>query len=199
MTGIIDEPDGATPLDPDELEDLKFKHITTRGELNQVEQVNVQDGLLWLKHRRKKHVLTEEFVRELHRKLFGEVWRWAGSFRQTEKNIGIDPIYIGVQLRMLLDDATYWAENVTYKPIEAAARLHHRLVQIHCFPNGNGRHARILADVYLKECFSDAPIDWAAGHDLMSSNERRNSYIAALRSADTGDYGPLLSFVDVKS
>ena len=195
MSNTIDEPDRATPLDPDEREGLKFKHITTRGELNEVEQANVQEGLLWLKRRRKKEVLSEQFVRELHKRLFGEVWRWAGGFRQTEKNIGIDPIYIGVQLRLLLDDAAYWAGNTTHSPIEAAARLHHRLVQIHCFPNGNGRHARIMADAYLAECYSHKAIDWAAGHDLMSSNKRRDAYIASLRSADTGDYTSLLSFV----
>ncbi|MFQ3247718.1 MAG: Fic-DOC domain mobile mystery protein B [Arenicella sp.] len=199
MNSIIEEPDGATPLDPDELEGLKFKHITTRGQLNEVEQVNVQDALSWLRRRRKTQILNEKFVRELHRKLFGGVWRWAGEFRRTEKNIGIDPLYIGVQLKMLLDDAEYWAEHRTYSPIEAAARLHHRLVQIHCFPNGNGRHARIMADVYLKECFSHAPIDWAAGHDLMNSNERRDAYIAALRNADANDYGPLLIFVGVQT
>jgi len=194
MNNLMDDSDGATPLDPDELEDLKLKHITMRGELNEVEQVNVQNGMLWLQRKRKKPVVSEEFVRELHRQLFGEVWRWAGTFRQTEKNIGIDPIYIGVQLRTLLDDAAYWAEHTTYQPIEAAARLHHRLVKIHCFPNGNGRHARIMADAYLKECFSHAPIDWAAGHDLLGSNKRRDTYIASLRSADAGDYMPLLAF-----
>ena len=198
MIDITQEPDGATPLDPDELEGLKLKHITTRGELNEVEQVNVQEGLLWLNRRRKKDVLNEGFVRELHSKLFGKVWKWAGSFRQTEKNIGVDPIYIGVELKMLLDDAAYWNENDTYNPIEAAVRLHHRLVKIHCFPNGNGRHARILADTFLKNCFNHAPIDWAAGHDLLRSNTRRDTYIASLRRADGGDYEPLLIFAGAR-
>ncbi len=195
MNRIGEEPEGATPLDPDELEGLKFKHVTTRGELNELEQANVESGLLWLNRRRSKDVLTEEFVRELHRRLFGDVWRWAGCFRQSEKNIGIDPVQIGVQLRIFLDDARYWAENGAYSPLEAAARFHHRLVQIHCFPNGNGRHARIMADVYLQQRFSHPPIDWAAGCDLMKSNKRRDEYIAALSAADGGDYEPLLAFV----
>ena len=111
---ITDEPDGATPLDPDELEGLKFRHVTTRGELDELEQVNVENGLLWLgRRRRKTDVLSEEFIRELHRRLFGDVWKWAGSFRRTEKNIGVDPVQIGVQLRMLLDDAPFWAEHGT--------------------------------------------------------------------------------------
>lgn len=195
MTAVTDEPAGATPLDPDEMEGLKFKHITTRGELDELEQVNIESGLLWLGRRRKTDILTDRFVRDLHRRLFGDVWKWAGQFRQTEKNIGIDPLQIVVQLRVLLDDARYWAEKSTFLPLEAGARFHHRLVQIHPFQNGNGRHARIIADVYLAERFGHAPIDWAAGHDLQHTNERRDAYLAALRAADGGDLGPLLIFV----
>jgi Fic-DOC domain mobile mystery protein B len=195
MTGVGDEPHGATPLDPDELDGLRFKHITTRAELNELEQVNVQNGLSWLQRRRKGEILTEQFVRQLHRQLFGEIWNWAGDFRRTEKNIGVDPIQVAIQLRVLLDDALYWSENDTYSALEAAARFHHRLVQIHCFPNGNGRHARIMSDAYLKHCFGHSPVDWAAGHDLMGSSNRRDSYISALRSADAGQYDPLLTFI----
>lgn len=195
MKGIIGEPDGATPLEHEELEGLKFKHVKTRGELDELEQVNVQDGLIWLQRRRRNNMLSEEFVQEFHRQLFGDVWSWAGKFRQTEKNIGIDPLEIAVELRMLLDDARYWADNATYEPLEAAARFHHRLVQIHCFPNGNGRHARIMTDIYLQEALNHPPIDWAAGKDLMKSNERRDEYIIALRAADAGNYEPLLGFI----
>ena len=198
MSGVGQEPDGATPLDPDELDGLKFKHVTTRGELNALEQANVQSGLLWLNRRRKGDVLSEEFIRELHRRLFGEVWKWAGSFRQTEKNIGVDPVQISVQLRMLLDDARYWAEHETYPPLEAAARFHHRLVQIHCFANGNGRHARIMADEYLRQCFNHKPIDWASGYDLMKENKRRDEYIAALRAADAQVFSLILNFIGAK-
>ena len=193
------EPDDATPLDPDELEGLKFKHITARSELNALEQHNVQEGLSWLKRRRKDEVLTEKFARDLHKKLFGNVWRWAGQFRLREKNIGVDPSEVAVQLRLLLDDAGYWAENGTYPPLEAAARFHHRLVQIHCFPNGNGRHARIMTDVYLREHFGHAPVNWADGHDLAMSDKRRTAYISALRNADAGEFGPLLSFAGAQN
>lgn len=195
MSDAGSDPDGTTPLDPGEREGLKFRHITTRGELDELEQVNVQSGLLWLRRRRKPDVLTEGFIRQLHRRLFGEVWSWAGTFRLTEKNIGIDPIQIPTQLRMLLDDARFWAANDTHAPLEAAARFHHRLVQIHCFANGNGRHARIATDAYLRHAFGQSPVDWAAGHDLMRDNGRRDAYIAALRAADAGDYAPLLTFV----
>ena len=190
-----EEPDGATPLDPDEREGLRFRHITTRGELNELEQANIQNGLLWLGRRRGGEVLDERFMRELHRRLFGEVWNWAGEFRRTEKNIGVDPLIIAVELRKLLDDARYWAVNATYAPLEAAARFHHRLVAIHLFANGNGRHARIAADTYLEKRFGHPRIDWTEGHDLLQVNRRRDAYIAALRVADGGEYGPLLTFV----
>ncbi len=195
MSGAADEPDGATPLDPNEREGLRFRHVTTRGELNELEQTNIESGLLWLGRRRRSDVLTERFMRDLHRRMFGEVWRWAGEFRRTEKNIGVDPFQIAVELRVLLDDARYWAENGTYQSLEAAARFHHRLVFIHLFPNGNGRHARIAADVYLEEYFDHRPIDWAAGQDIQHTNGRRDAYIAALRAADGGDYEPLIGFV----
>ena len=195
MRGIAGEPDGATPLDPDDMEGLKFRHVMTRGELNELEQANITNGLYWLDRARKRDVLDAAWLRELHRRLFGEVWRWAGTFRRTEKNIGVDPSEIAPQLAMLLGDAGYWAENNSYAPLEAGARFHHRLVQIHLFPNGNGRHARIAADVFMTDGFGHAPIDWAAGENIQSSGGRREAYIAALRAADAGNYNPLLSFV----
>ncbi|ULJ74103.1 mobile mystery protein B [Rhizobium gallicum] len=118
-----------------------------------------------------------------------------GTFRKTGKNIGVDPIQIGVQLRGLMDDAQYWAAHDTYSPIEAAVRLHHKLVFIHPFSNGNGRHARILADVVLGKVYAADPIDWTAGSDLQKMNERRSAYIAALKAAGAHDFGPLLGFV----
>lgn len=194
----IEYPPGATPLDPDEMEGLKFKHVTTRGELDHLEQGNIQNGLVWLQRNKDTDVLTEGFVRELHKRLFGDVWVWAGTFRTTEKNIGVDPAQIGVQLRLLLDDARFWIDNGTYEPSEAAVRLHHRVVYTHLFPNGNGRHARIFADALLTKTFKQAPIDWAGGYDLQAMNERRAQYIQALRAADGGDIEPLLSLVSVK-
>lgn len=128
--------------------------------------------------------------------MFGDVWNWAGTFRRTGKNIGIDPINIGVKLRALMDDARYWVEQKTYSPLEAALRLHHRLVFIHPFPNGNGRHARIMADTVLARLYGAPTIDWAGGHDLQKMNERRAIYIAALKAADRGDLAPLLAFAN---
>ena len=187
-------PDGATPLDPNELGGLKHKHITTQGELNQLEQANIESGLRWL-GRQRAHILTDDFAITLHKRLFGDVWDWAGTFRKTGKSIGIDAIHIPVELRTLIGDATYWADNKTYPPAEAAVRLHHRLVKIHPFPNGNGRHARIMADTVLDRVYKAKPIDWTGGHDLQKMNERRTAYIAALKAADQDDIGPLMKFI----
>lgn len=189
------EPDGATPLDGDEKQGLKFPHVTTRGELDELEQANIEQGLAWIARRRGGSIFDDGFIRTLHKRLFGDVWTWAGEYRLTEKNIGIDPLHIAVRLRMLLDDARYWAEQGVYPPLEAAARFHHRMVQIHPFPNGNGRHARIAADIMLEEIYKHPPVAWASGFDLQADNERRDAYIAALRAADAGDIGPLLAFV----
>lgn len=191
----LSEPDGATPLDPDEKEGLRFKHITTRGELDQLEQANIVEGMQWLKKQRNADILSDRFARDLHKRLFGQVWTWAGMFRQTEKNIGVDPIQIAIQLRQLLDDARYWVEHETYSPVELAGRFHHKLVLIHPFPNGNGRHARIMADAILTKLMGEPAIDWAGGYKLERMNERRDQYIAALRAADKHDFTKLLEFV----
>ena len=124
----FEEPDGATPLEHEEKEGLKFKHITIRAQLDELEQANIASGLLWLSRNKSKDLLNEHFVCLLHKKLFGEVWKWAGSFRQTEKNIGIDPRQISVQLKLLLEDTQYWMDHSVFKPCELAVRFHHRLV-----------------------------------------------------------------------
>ena len=191
----LDNSDGTTPLDADEMEGLRFKHVSTRGELNQLEQANILEGMDWLKKQKSPAVLTEDFVRNLHQKLFGKVWKWAGSFRETEKNIGVDPTQVAMQLRQLLDDTRYWIEHETYPPKELAARFHHKLVYIHLFPNGNGRHARLMADTLLTKLMAASSIDWAGGYSLENMNERRAQYIAALRAADKHDFSELLAFV----
>ncbi len=185
--------DGNTPLDPDECRGLKHPHVTTRGQLDHLEQANMQEGLRWLDGKKQADLLREEFVRELHRRLFGEVWSWAGQFRTTEKNIGIDPRQIAVELRKLLDDMRHWAEHDTYPPLETAMRFHHRLVAIHPFPNGNGRHARILTDALLARLYGSKPINWT-GDGSAVTPARRKEYLDALRAADAGNYEPLLAF-----
>lgn len=188
----MSEPDGTTPLDPEEKEGLIFKHIGTRGELDQVEQVNIQEGLQWLSRQKVacEELLSDQFVRQLHQKLFGNVWRWAGVHRKTEKNIGVAPEQISVQLRQLLDNASYWVENKIYPSKELALRFHYRLVWIHPFPNGNGRHSRIMADAILTHCLSETCIDWG-GRDLDKTGGIRSHYIHALREADKGHFEAL--------
>ena len=195
MNRVNNEPEGATPLDHGEMEGLRYSHITTRGELDELEQANIVEGMQWLKKQRNVDILSEAFVRNLHKQLFGKVWKRAGSFRQTEKNIGVDPVQIAIQLRQLLDDANYWIEKKTYPPKELAARFHHKLVLIHPFPNGNGRHARIMADAILIKVMGERAIDWAGGYKLDVMNERRKQYIAALRAADRDEFSKLLEFV----
>lgn len=191
-------PPGATPLDPNELNGLKHKHITTQAELDELEQANIQSGLIWL-GRQRADVLTDGFAVDLHKQLFGDVWGWAGSFRRTNKSVGsVEPIQIPVELRQLMDNARYWADHKTYTPLEAAVRLHHRLTQIHPFPNGNGRHSRIMADEMLERVYEVPAIDWAGGYDLQKINERRQAYIAALKAADQGDIDQLMTFVGTK-
>ena len=187
-------PPGATPLDPNELAGLKFKHVTLQNELDQLEQANIQEGLQWLSRTKEADILTEQFLCKLHKQLFGQVWSWAGQYRTTGKNIGVDAAQIGVQLRQLFDDVTYWCDNDIYPPIEIAVRFHHRLVYIHAFPNGNGRHARIMADSLLVKHLGQPVIDWAGGHDLQAIGARRSQYIAALKEADNHNYQPLLEF-----
>ena len=194
-SNLVDYPDGATPLDPGELDGLKFKHVGTRGELDQLEQAGIIEGLKWLDKQKNPDVLSEAFVLDLHKRLFGSVWKWAGTFRRTEKNIGVDPIQVAIQLRQLLDDTKYWVEHGTYSPTELAARFHHKLVFIHPFSNGNGRHARIMADAVLTKLLNEPAIDWAGGYGLEAMNERREQYIGALRAADGHDFSALLEFV----
>lgn len=134
--------------------------------MDELEQANITSGLRWLARTRRKDILTDGFAIELHRRLFGDVWEWAGAFRKTGKNIGVDAFQIGIQPRGVMDDARYWADHGTYRPVEAAVRLHHRVVLVHPFSNGNGRHARILADAVLEKVYRVDPIDWTAGSDL---------------------------------
>ena len=196
MSRLRHYPQGATPLDPDELAGLRHKHITTRAELDELEQANIDEGLQWLKKQRAPAVLTEGFVRNLHKKLFGRVWQWAGTFRSTEKNIGVDPLHIATELKQLLDNAHFWIENNTYPPRELAARFHHRLVYIHPFTNGNGRHARIMTDAMLTRLMDAPVINWAGGYKPEKMNERRKQYIVALRHADGHDFRALFEFFE---
>lgn len=197
MALTIEYPPGATPLDPDEAEGLIPEHIHTHGELNEWEQENIVEGETWAFARRRKNILTPEFVDELHKRMFGRTWRWAGEHRTTEKNIGMDPARIAVELKKLCEDVAAQIEHRAYPLDEIAVRFHHRLVSIHPYPNGNGRHARTMADLLLVG--NGAPrFSWGAG-DLVHEGEVRNRYTAALQAADRRNYEPLLQFVRLGS
>lgn len=193
---LIRQINGATPLDPDEMAGLKFKHITTREQLDELEQANIVQGMLWLKRNKRQDHLTIDFTIALHKALFGQVWGWAGTFRTTEKNIGIDPLQISVSLRNLLDDAEVWIQYKSYSSLEVILRLHHKLVLIHPFPNGNGRFSRIYADLIAVKYLNVAPINWG-GRELDKVSETRTKYIQALRDADGGNLGTLLELYGV--
>jgi Fic-DOC domain mobile mystery protein B len=183
---------GATPLDPDEAAGLIPRHIATQGELNEWEQANILEGLQWARRQSKRELLDEAFLRDLHRRMFGKTWKWAGKFRQTGKNIGVDWLQIQVQLRQLLDDVKAQIEYGSYPPDAIALRFHHRLVWIHAFANGNGRHARLAADLMIQK-LGEPTFTWG-GQSLVEASENRQRYLSALRAADGGDYQPLLTF-----
>lgn len=186
-------PPGATPLDPDDAAGLIPSHIATQGPLNEWEFQNVAEGRAWALSRKRKELLTADFTRELHRRMFGKTWKWAGNFRKKETNPGIDPKNISVELKKLFDDVAYQIEQNSMPLDEIGARFHHRLTQIHPFPNGNGRHARLMTDILLKLNGTE-PFDWGKS-DLVAAGEVRDRYIAALRAADSRDHSLLQEFV----
>lgn len=189
---IFETDDNSTPLTEDEKQQLKIKWITTRAELNELETTGIAEAEIWLMTN-KKDILNETFIKKLHKKMFGSIWKWAGTFRTTERNIGVAPYNIQPQMRMLIDDIKFWISHKTYSEKEIAIRFHHRLVQIHPFPNGNGRISRIMADL-LMHSFNLENLNWGSG-DLTEISELRSKYIKALQEADKGNYEPLIKFV----
>jgi Fic-DOC domain mobile mystery protein B len=187
-------PEGATPIDPDETEGLLLTHITTRTELDRWEQDNIVEALTWLDRTKPTEILNEPFIRKLHKRMFSHVWKWAGNFRHSDKNIGGPWHQISTSLKNLCDDAHMWIDLQKDSPDEMAVRFHHRLVSIHPFPNGNGRHARLMTDVLLENVLKCPRFTWGSG-DLVEPGDTRRRYIAALRSADGYDYAPLRRFV----
>lgn len=186
------EDEANTPLEAEEREQLIPTYITTRAELNEAEQVNITRASLWLRRARNVDVLDDAFLRDLHKRMFGEVWKWAGQYRKTPRNIGIDAYRIPMAVRELVHDARYWVDNGTYPPDEIAIRFSHRLVSIHPFPNGNGRHSRLVADLLAMK-LGQPRFSWGRAN-LVDPGETRGAYVAALRAADGGEIEPLLAF-----
>jgi Fic-DOC domain mobile mystery protein B len=186
-----EDDDANTPLDAEEMQQLIPSYITLRRELNEAEQVNIAHASKWLSSRRSDP-LDEVFLRELHRRMFGQVWRWAGHYRKTARNIGVDANRVRMDTAQALDDARFWVANATYAPDEIAVRFSHRLVAIHPFPNGNGRLSRMAGDLLAVQ-LGRPQFSWGS-HSLTDANVTRAAYILALRAADAHDLGPLILF-----
>jgi Fic-DOC domain mobile mystery protein B len=187
---------GATPLTLEDVAGLKIRSITTHGELNEAEAGNIIRGQQWgLRSRlaRLPQMLSDTFMQRLHREMFGEVWEWAGEYRERDTNIGVEHNLIRQELRRAYDDARAWLEHGTYPPDEFAVRLHYRVVTVHPFRNGNGRHARMVAHLVLLRHFKTEPLPWGGGA-MRSIDATRHAYIDALAAADHHDFAPLLRF-----
>jgi len=184
--------DHATRLEPGERDGLIATHISLKSELNELEQQNIGSADRWAFGRRHT-ILRDRFLKGLHRRMFNRVWKWAGKYRTTERNLGVKPYLIEPEFHQAINDAKYWIENKSYPPDEIAVRFHHRIVSIHPFPNGNGRWSRLVADLLIKQ-LGETRFSWGGGVDLRTAGKARDEYIAALRAADNHDFGPLLKF-----
>ena len=187
--------EGQTPIDENEKHGLRILSITTREELDEFEQLNIEKAVEWTIKRKfnQEIILSEQFVKELHLRMYDDVWKWAGKFRTTNINIGVDWLLISVALKQLLDDSKFWIENNTYPEDEIAVRFSHRIVSIHCFPNGNGRHSRLIADVITSHIFSMPVFSWGSAN-LVRQGDARKQYIDAIHAADQGIILPLSTF-----
>jgi len=188
---------GQTPIDANESDGLKIKTITTQSELNEFEQLNIERALHWTLKKRftAEQLLSEKFILSLHKKMYGDVWKWAGKFRTTEKNLGIPFPLIGIELRKLIDDTLFQINNKSFPSDEIAIRFKHRIVSIHCFPNGNGRHSRLMADLIVEKLFHIPVFTWGHSHSHLTTNDEvRSAYLTALKEADRNNYKPLIEF-----
>jgi Fic-DOC domain mobile mystery protein B len=185
---------GQTPLEEEEKEGLLIPSISTKEELNEFEQQNIEEAIQWTIGRsmKKEKILTEKFIKTLHKKMYADVWKWAGEFRKTDKNLGIDKWQIPSALKVLCDDTLFWIAHNSYSPDEIAMRFKHRLVSIHCFPNGNGRHSRLMADLIAEKIFNRPIFSW--GSTTENSESERSAYLKAVKRADLNDYDSLIEF-----
>ncbi|MDI1317905.1 mobile mystery protein B [Flavobacterium sp.] len=187
--------DGQTPINEEEQEGLKIPSITTREELDEFEQLNIEKAIQWTfgKKLKAEQLFSEKFIKDLHKQMYGEVWKWAGTFRTSEKNIGSKSYLISVELKLLLDDVLFWYNNQTYNAEEIAIRFKHRLVSIHCFANGNGRHSRLMADLIMEKLYNKTFFSWGSTN-LVKATGTRSNYIKAVKKADQQDILPLIAF-----
>lgn len=195
MSDIFQTKEHETPLTEEEKLDL-IPSLSTRAELNEAERANILEARIWAMRRRtlkRDDLVTDAFARELHQRMFDGVWKWAGCYRKTERNLGWEVHRLTEGVYNAFADARVWLQYETYPLQEAAVRMHHQLVRVHPWPNGNGRHARLMADVLLQSR-GGGELTWGAGADIVTPGEMRTKYIEAILKADAGDYGPLLEF-----
>lgn len=194
----IEFPPGSTPLNADEAGQLILKYITTQKELNAAEQDNILQAEQWVFIKKRKEVLTEKFFRDVHKKMYSQVWQWAGVYRTSNKTIGVEWHHIPTEISKIISDVQYWIQHQTFSMDEIAARFHHRLVWIHPFVNGNGRWARLMADCLLvslgHERFTWGSVT-SSGQQLFAQGEVREEYIKSLQLADSRNFLPLIKFV----
>lgn len=191
---------GQTALTEEEKRDL-IPSLINREDLDAFEQENILEARKWVMQKTilaRLDVFSEKFLLNLHKRMYAQVWKWAGCFRKTNKNICVEYYQIQTEVRHLIGDVEYWLENKTYSITDLAVIFHHRLVKIHLFPNGNGRHSRMCADIIIAKLGGEK-LTWGRNFDLTKQDETRRSYIDALREADNGNYGPLLKFAKYES
>lgn len=190
---LFNYPIGATPLN--DYSGLIPKTILTQNDLNRAEAENIflaQKKYLFGNIGSPKYWFNIPTLKAIHKAMFGNVWVWAGDFRKSITSIGIEPYKVPYQLGELCADVDAWVHNCDGLGIlEQAARIHHRLVLIHPFENGNGRFSRLIADRYLLAFDCKHP-NWPY---LEDNDAIRSQYIASLKAADRGDYEPLLTIM----
>lgn len=187
---------GQTPLTEEEKEGLLIQSISTRVELDELEQQNIEYGIKWTMGKRfdKDQLISENFIKRLHKEMYGHVWSWAGDFRRADKNLGVSWLAIPVEVRKLITDCKYWIDHRSFQPEEIAVRFKHKLVQIHCFPNGNGRHSRLMADLILEKLFGLDAFSWGSRANLAKAGNSREEYIKAIKEADNNKIDLLVAF-----
>ncbi len=188
-------PHGSTPIDPDEARELLLIHVNDREDLNRWEYQNIKEALIWLEKTKPKNILNQNFLRDLHVKMFGQVWKNAGYFRNRDMNIGVEWWDITTGLRNMFEDVKLWIENETFSSDEIVVRFHQRIVFIHPFTNGNGRLSRLITDLLIENVLNKKRFSWGGGVDLIHKSKMRKVYIRALKDADSFNFEPLINFV----
>ena len=191
MSGPLDQPENATPLTAEEREGLIPSHVTLRSELNELEQQNILEADTWASLR-KRDPVGEQFGRNLHKRMFRNVWNWAGAYRTSNKNLGVDRQLILPRLYEAMEQTQYWINNKTFRRTKSPCGSIIKLVSIHPFPDGNGRWSRLMADILIVK-LGEKRFTWG-GKSLRGASETRDAYIATLKAADNQDFTSLFAF-----